>query len=168
MWVFLRESWGMEPLRIPHPNPEMAPKATQGLIDEISVAFQSFPDERKPGNNRKYSLSDAACSAFSVFFTQSPSFLSFQRTLERNTGRSNVHPFRIRPLQAGRDVPMEGERGFVFARSPESDLGLKNKKTVIGQKIQISLTLCAINRVSFEKGSIKIFSCGGRGLPGRG
>ena len=81
----------MEPLRIPHPTPEMAKTAAQGLIDEISLAFQSFPDERKPGNNRKYSVSDAACSAFSVFFTQSPSFLPFQRTLERNTGLSNVH-----------------------------------------------------------------------------
>ena len=71
----------MEPLRIPNPIPEMAKTAAQGLIDEIFLAFQSFPDEQKPGNNRKYSVSDAACSAFSVFFTQSPSFLSFQRTV---------------------------------------------------------------------------------------
>ena len=91
MQGFLRYSSLMEPLRIPHPTPDMAKSAAQGVIDEIALAFQEFPDERKPGNNRKYSVSDAACSAFSVFFTQSPSFLSFQRTLERSAGRSNVH-----------------------------------------------------------------------------
>ncbi|MGC8528595.1 MAG: hypothetical protein ACP5OP_00130 [Leptospirillia bacterium] len=66
----------------------MAKSTAQGVIDEIALAFQEFPDERQPGNNRKSSVSDAA---FSVFFTQSPSFLSFQRTLERRAGRSNVH-----------------------------------------------------------------------------
>ncbi len=118
----------MEPLRIPHPTPEMAKTAAQGLIDEISVAFQSFPDERKPGNNRKCSVSDAACSAFSVFFTQSPSFLSFQRTLERNTGRSNVHSLfgihhvptdvQIRnildPISPGHVAPLIGRVGEVL------------------------------------------------------
>ena len=68
----------------------MAKSATQGLIDKIALAFQTLPDERKPGNNRKYSVFDASCSALSVFLTQSPSFLSFQRTLEHSTGRSNV------------------------------------------------------------------------------
>ena len=106
----------MEALRMPHPTPEMAKTAAQGLIDEISVAFQSFPDERNPGNNRKYSVSDSACSAFSVFFTQSPSFLSFQRTLSTTPVEATSTPFRIRPLQAGRDVPMEGERVDLSSR----------------------------------------------------
>ena len=129
MWVFLRESRGMEALRIPHPTPEMAKTDAQGMIDEISVAFQSFPDERNPGSNRKYSVSDSACSAFSVFFTQSPSFLSFQRTLERNTGRSNVHSLQDQPSPSRQRRPNGGRKGrFVFARPPESDLGLKQQE----------------------------------------
>jgi hypothetical protein len=35
-------------------------------------------------------MEDAALSAFSVFFTQTPSFLAFQRTMEKSKGRSNV------------------------------------------------------------------------------
>jgi hypothetical protein len=35
-------------------------------------------------------MSDAALGAFSVFFTQSPSFLDFQRTLEKAKGCSNA------------------------------------------------------------------------------
>jgi hypothetical protein len=35
-------------------------------------------------------MEDAALSAFSVFFTQTPSFLAFQRTIEKSKGRSNV------------------------------------------------------------------------------
>jgi hypothetical protein len=35
-------------------------------------------------------MEDAALSAFSVFFTQSPSFLCYQRTMEQTKGRSNA------------------------------------------------------------------------------
>lgn len=81
----------MDVLRIPNPAPNTPPSKAQGLVDRISAGFRDLQDSRKPGNNTKYSMHDAACSAFSVFFTQRPSFLSFQRTLERTTGRSNVH-----------------------------------------------------------------------------
>jgi hypothetical protein len=37
-----------------------------------------------------YSMADAAIGAFSVFFTQSPSFLDFQRTLEVTRECSNA------------------------------------------------------------------------------
>lgn len=80
----------MDLFRIPLPPLKALPSKAQGLVDTISAAFRSLPDFRKPGNNRKFSMHDAACSAFSVFFTQQPSFLSFQRDLERTTGRNNV------------------------------------------------------------------------------
>jgi hypothetical protein len=35
-------------------------------------------------------MEDAALSAFSVFFPQTPSFLSFQRTMEQSKERSNA------------------------------------------------------------------------------
>jgi len=80
----------MEIFRIPNPTPNIPPSKAQGLLDRLSTAFRNLPDARKPGNNTKYSLFDAACSAFSVFFTQSPSFLAFQRNLSQTVGRNNV------------------------------------------------------------------------------
>ena len=80
----------MEIFRIPNPTPNIPPSKAQGLVDRISTTFRNLPDARKPGNNTQYSLFDAACSAFSVFFTQSPSFLAFQRNLSQTVGRNNV------------------------------------------------------------------------------
>ena len=48
-----------------------------------------FADKRT-GNNKGYSIEDAALGAFSVFFTQSPSFLSFQKSMLKNRGQSNA------------------------------------------------------------------------------
>ena len=48
------------------------------------------PDERRRGNHQRYTLEDAALSAFSVFFTQSPSFLDYQRRMQRRLGRNNA------------------------------------------------------------------------------
>ena len=45
------------------------------LIERIRETFRALPDVRKGGNNQRYTLEDAALSAFAVFFTQSPSFL---------------------------------------------------------------------------------------------
>jgi len=44
------------------------------LVDQIRSTFNALPDCRKPGNNQKYAVEDAALSAFSVFFTQSRLF----------------------------------------------------------------------------------------------
>jgi hypothetical protein len=56
----------------------MAQKAATIEIPELMQCLRSslhnLPDERKPGNNTKYEVEDAVMAAFSVFFTQSPSF----------------------------------------------------------------------------------------------
>lgn len=49
----------------------------------------SLPDGRT-GKNKRYSMEDAGLSALSVFFTQFPSFLSYQRSMERSKGKSNA------------------------------------------------------------------------------
>ena len=49
----------------------------------------TFPDKRT-GKNTHYSLVDAALGAFAVFFTQSPSFLAYQRLMEGSKGKSNA------------------------------------------------------------------------------
>jgi hypothetical protein len=65
----------------------------QGSFDTIVEFFrqllESLPDKRT-GKNSRYGMEDAALSAFSVFFTQSPSFLSYQRTMEQTKGLSNA------------------------------------------------------------------------------
>jgi hypothetical protein len=59
------------------------------LVGSFRKLLESLPDKRT-GKNTRYGMEDAAMSAFSVFFTQTPSFLAFQRTIEKSKGRSNV------------------------------------------------------------------------------
>jgi hypothetical protein len=65
------------------------PSSFNRLVEFFRATVERFPDERT-GDNVKYSVADAAIGAFSVFFTQSPSFLDFQRTLEASQGCSNA------------------------------------------------------------------------------
>ncbi|MCZ8049446.1 MAG: hypothetical protein O9290_23215 [Microcystis sp. LE19-41.2A] len=72
----------------------MAQKAATLEISELMQFLRQelddLPDERKPGNNRKYEVEDAVMAAFSVFFTQSPSFLDHQRLMKSNKGKDNA------------------------------------------------------------------------------
>ena len=62
------------------------------LIDQIKQTFTTFPDARSgDGVYHKYDMSDAALSAFSVFFMQYPSFLDYQKMMEKERGKSNAH-----------------------------------------------------------------------------
>lgn len=64
-------------------------KSWTGLIKETRQCFAGLTDARK-GKNTRYSMEDFATSALSVFFTQSPSFLAYQKTMQQNKGRSNA------------------------------------------------------------------------------
>ena len=59
------------------------------MVKYLRATIVNFPDKRT-GQNTRYSLEDAALGAFSVFFTQSPSFLSFQTSMEKRKGKSNA------------------------------------------------------------------------------
>ena len=61
----------------------------QSLVEKLKEQLEGFPDAR-PGQNMQYELVDAGLEAFSVFFTQSASFLSHQADLQRRKGRSNA------------------------------------------------------------------------------
>jgi hypothetical protein len=63
--------------------------AFDDLIEEFHRVLEGLPDYRT-GQNTTYSIKDAALGAFSVFFTQSPSFLAHQETMKRTKGRSNA------------------------------------------------------------------------------
>lgn len=60
------------------------------LIGELRKAFEALPDSRRPSNATKFEMIDAALSAFSVFFTQSPSFLDWQIRMEQAQGKNNA------------------------------------------------------------------------------
>ncbi len=61
----------------------------ESLIGFFRNVLQKLPDKRT-GKNTRYGMEDAALSAFSVFYTQTPSFLSYQRTMAATKGRSNA------------------------------------------------------------------------------
>lgn len=65
----------------------------RGLFDTLVGSFRqrlsSLPDKRT-GKNTRYGMEDAALSAFSVFFTQTPSFLAYQRKMADRKGKNNA------------------------------------------------------------------------------
>jgi hypothetical protein len=58
------------------------------LLSGLKAVCAGFPDPRK-GRSGNIAMADFGLSAFAMFFMQSASFLSFQRTLEKGQGRSN-------------------------------------------------------------------------------
>lgn len=74
-----------------HPFEENTDKpfTYEHFIKTVKECMGSLPDSRK-GNNTTYQMSDAALSAFSTFFMQSPSFLAQQRMLQKQQSQNNV------------------------------------------------------------------------------
>src|SRR5271154_1556058 len=58
------------------------------LLAGLRAVCATFPDPRK-GRSGNIAMADFGVAAFALFFMQSASFLSFQRTLEKGQGRSN-------------------------------------------------------------------------------
>ena len=59
------------------------------VIDFFRKTVQDLPDLRT-GNNTSYTIEDAALAGFSIFFTQNPSFLAFQKSMQQNKGKNNA------------------------------------------------------------------------------
>jgi hypothetical protein len=59
------------------------------MIASLRGAMDTFPDLRT-GKNTQYEIADAASGAFSVFFTQCPSFLEHQKMMQQRYGLSNA------------------------------------------------------------------------------
>lgn len=80
-------------------------------------ALSSLPDKRQ-GKNTRYGMEDAALSAFSVFFTQTPSFLAYQRQMEGTKGKSNAQSlFGVHQIPSDNQIrklldPSEPEQVF--------------------------------------------------------
>lgn len=64
-------------------------------FDDLKAILHQYsanlPDHRQPSPNTRYTIQDAALGAFGLFFTQSPSFLEYQRRLQASKGRHNAH-----------------------------------------------------------------------------
>lgn len=74
------------------------------LVTMFHHQLERLPDHRT-GQNMSYSIKAAALGAFSVFFTQSPSFLAHQRTMKRSKGRSNAETlFRIEKIPCDNQI----------------------------------------------------------------
>lgn len=64
-------------------------KTWEQHLAHLRQVVGEFPD-RRTGDNTKYSMEDFGLAAFSVFFTQCPSFLAHQKAMQRARGRSNA------------------------------------------------------------------------------
>ena len=60
------------------------------LKDILHRRTAQLPDHRKASPNTRYAIQDAALGAFGIFFTQSPSFLEYQRRLQHTKGHNNA------------------------------------------------------------------------------
>ena len=72
------------------PAPAAPALSVAALVTAIREALCGLPDHRKGGNNQTYAIGDAGLSAFSVFFLQSPSFLDYQRRMQKERGNNNA------------------------------------------------------------------------------
>jgi hypothetical protein len=72
---------------IKRPAPALSQKS---LVAMIKNKLANLTDVRT-GKNSQYEVSDAALSAFAVFFLQNPSFLAQQINLQKAQGKNNLH-----------------------------------------------------------------------------
>jgi len=62
------------------------------LIGQIKLTFTALSDAcTGDGVYKKYEMSNATLGAFSAFFMQSPSFLEYQKMMEKDRGKSNAN-----------------------------------------------------------------------------
>jgi hypothetical protein len=89
------------------------------LINRLRGVAAALPD-RRTGENTRYSMADIALSAFAVFFTQCPSFLSFQRAMQRARARNNARSlFQVQSIPSDNHIrdtldPVEASHLFSF------------------------------------------------------
>lgn len=60
------------------------------FLKQLGKLSEELPDKRAGHHNQQYEMADAVRGAFSVFFTQSESFLAHQRDIQRRHGKNNI------------------------------------------------------------------------------
>ena len=76
----------------PVPSQSMPPTILvfSAFLDFLQEGIEKIQDPRSKSNGTKFKVSDAMLSAFSMFFTQSQSFLEYQRQLQSRSGKDNI------------------------------------------------------------------------------
>ena len=59
------------------------------LMCKFDEIIATLPDRRE-GKNISKSMEDATLNAFALFFTQNPSFLSYQKSMQKSKGKNNA------------------------------------------------------------------------------
>jgi len=59
------------------------------MLKGLRQDLEGVPEHRS-GQNIRYEIADAGLGAFSVFYVQSPSFLAYQRDMQRKKGQNNA------------------------------------------------------------------------------
>jgi len=91
-----------------------ASKIFDELVNEMAQSFERLAEHRT-GENTRYEIKDAAVSACGIFFTQSRSFLAYQRLMEKAKGRSNVQS-----LFGAERIPSDAQiRNLLDPQEPE-------------------------------------------------
>jgi hypothetical protein len=113
------------------------------MIASLHSSMRQFPDTRT-GKNTQYEVMDAAVGAFSVFFTQCPSFLSHQKLMQERYGLSNA-----KTLFGMKDIPSDNQIRNLLDQVPPVSLSSVFQDCF--QALQTSHHLDTF-RVAIEKG----------------
>jgi hypothetical protein len=65
--------------------------------------------------NCHYTIEDTALGAFSVFFTQSPSFLAYQKSMQETKGQNNAHEVSAQKIGVERGGLQRGSQVELFS-----------------------------------------------------
>src|SRR5262245_27990683 len=85
------------------------------FMKRLREVCAGLPDGRKGGNNQHYEVQDGCLSAFGVFFTQSRSFLAYQREMRLHKGQDNA-----RSLFGVAEIPSDNQiRNLLDPIDPE-------------------------------------------------
>lgn len=75
------------------------------FVERFKNSWEELTDVRKKSNRLTYRMSEIALSAFSVFFMQSPSFLSHQRDMEQKKRGNNARTlFKLENIPCNQQV----------------------------------------------------------------
>ena len=115
------------------------------ITGKMRETFEDLTDYRK-NQNTVYTMIDAALSAFSVFFTQSPSFLEFQRSLEELHGTNNATSlFGVHKIPSDNHIrnmldfanPNEFRPVFTFIFNGLEEAGIINSYRSVGDTLLV-------------------------------
>ena len=130
------------------------------MIRRLEQSCEEFPDLRT-GKNSLYKKRDVGMSAFSVFFTQSPSFLAHQRDMKLRKGRSNAESlFELSDLPSDNQIrnlldPVSPEHLEAVYRQTFLGLertGLLEKRRSYGEQLLVAIDGTEYFSYSFRGG----------------